>query len=176
MYDSLSPTADTAEFELVKEAVNLTCKRLDFQQFERFAIRAWFVTASKQQLGDLAQRVCQKFYRPFPEAGIPKAYRAKDVTYTVDFVRDGWIYAVRLGPMEKDQWFQYVYHERKVFEDASHGETFDKYAQAMPDHFIYADVDVSCENILCAEALGRIRRVCSNIRSLVQGLVTYVES
>ena len=54
VYDSLSPTADTAEFELVKEAVNLTCKRLDFQQFERFAICAWFVTASKQQLGDLA--------------------------------------------------------------------------------------------------------------------------
>ena len=175
VFDCINPANEEDEFEVGKKSVKTVCDKVDIAEFERFAVRFWFLADFKDEYESLVDLVYGKFCTPIERLSPFTEYTLKDAAYAVDLSRDGWTYAVRIGPMTKDEWFSNVHHERSAFETEPDGETFEKYDRTIPDRFLYLDVDVRCEGVLHEEARESIRRLRTRTHGIVDGIIQYLQ-
>jgi len=175
VFDCINPGNEEEEFDVAKKSVKSVSDKVDIAKFERFAVRFWFVAEFKGEYESLVRLVYRKFCTPVESLAPFAEYVLKDAAYAVELSRDEWTYGVRVGPMTKDEWFSTVHHERKAFETAPDGETFEKYAQTLPDRFVYVDLDVRREHMLHEDARQSIRRLRTRARAIADGIIEYLQ-
>jgi len=175
VFDCINPGDEEKEFDIAKKSVKSVTDKVDIAKFERFALRFWFVAEFKGEYESLVRLVHRKFCTPVEDLAPFPEYALKDAAYAVDLTRDEWAYGVRVGPMTKDEWFSSVHHERKAFEAAPDGETFEKYAETLPDRFVYLDIDVWREHVLRDDARRSIRRLRTRAREIADGILEHLQ-
>lgn len=175
VFDCINPGDEEQEFDIAKKSVKSVSDKVDIATFERFAVRFWFVAEFKGEYESLVRLVHRKFCTPVEDLAPFAEYVLKDAAYAVDLSRDEWTYGVRVGPMTKEEWFSTVHHERKGFETAPDGETFEKYAETLPDRFVYVDIDVWREHVLHEDARRSIRGHRTRARGIADRIIEYLQ-
>lgn len=173
-FDSDGPKDRHAEFDLAKTLAEKTSTRFEISTYRRFGIRQWSIAELDRTFPAMVDLVASRFCERNETLDKVLGNRLKDVAYVVDMEHDdGWQFKLRLGPMEKKQWFETVAYERGAFESDEEGETFEKFRNTIPDQFMYIDIDcfqLDLERANIAQFFSSVRR---GTHDIVQGLIDY---
>ena len=138
--DDLDPDVD---FRHAEELLGKVCHTLGVNKFSRVGIRQWFAADLGKPFALMVDQFAERFLPKNQELSGIFTDKTKDVAYVVECeVSEGWRYNLRLGPMTKKQWFLDVAHELNAFEQGDDAtETFEKFRQTIPEHFLFIDID-----------------------------------
>ncbi len=96
-----------------------------------------------------------------------------DVSYVVNGVMENWKYAVRLSPMGRDQWFQSVFYDMRIYDLFNVAGSFVKFVETIPERFLFIDIDAFQERIVFQDAFQKIRYLDRQIYDLAQKLTSH---
>lgn len=165
-----------SEFEFAGGILDRVGGKLELGTYERIGVRQWFATDLHKTFTALMDDVYQKFYQHNQALIAVVGTRVKDVAYVIDVEHaDGWRYNLKLGPMRKQQWFDFVQYELGNFEDEDDGETFAKFRASIPEQFLFIDMDCYQTDLPAAKSLAFVRAVQPRSQEIVQGLIKYCQ-
>lgn len=138
--DAADPTND---FDRIEKVLRKVCPRLAVKEFARIGVRQWFVADLDKTFALMVDQFSERFLPKNADLTGILTDKTKDVAYVADFeTGEGWRYNLRVGPMEKSQWFTTVAHEMGAFEQGDEAtETFEAFKRSFPDQFLYIDID-----------------------------------
>ncbi len=135
-----------AEFSFVQKTLEAVVSKLSPADLERVGIRQWFAVDLQKSFALMVDQFAERFLARNEQLSGILTDKTYDVGYLVDNeTADGWKYHLRMGPMEKSQWFGVVPYEMDIFEAPIEGDndaaTFAKLRAGLPDQFLYIDID-----------------------------------
>ena len=96
-----------------------------------------------------------------------------DLSYIADVITDnGWKYNLRLGPMERRQWFQIIPYERAIF--AAEDELV-KYKESFGERMLFIDLDSFQEEMPWADVPQFLDSVRAFSTDLMSKMVQYLK-
>ncbi len=141
-YEADDPDADS-EFQYAASLLKKVCEGLSVGTLLRVGVRQWFAADLNKPFALMVDEIGKRFLLQSEELSGILPDKSHDLAYTVIYeTPEGWKYHLRLGPMVKKEWFQYIYHEPMLFETPDEGEkTFAKFRESIPDQFLFFDID-----------------------------------
>ena len=129
---------------------NLDCARSTYQAFQnhlpvgqhsRFGTRFWFALTFKHDFQYLVDRLHKRFHVAGPrvEKILGVGAKVEDLAYIVNLkLDDDWKCHLKLGAMRREEWFEKVRYEGRVF---SGEPAFREFKGTIPDPLVCLDVD-----------------------------------
>ena len=129
---------------------NLDCARSTHQafqnhipmgQYSRFGMRFWFALTFKRDFQYLVDRLHKRFHvvDSKVEQILGVGAKVEDLAYVVNLVLDdNWKCHLKLGPMRREEWFQKVLYEPRVF---SGEPAFREFKDTIPNPLVCLDLD-----------------------------------
>lgn len=175
--DHDEPKNTRSDIEDSARVMERSCSILSLQALSRVGLRQWFAFPMEQDTEALVHLVADKFLRNDDRISKIVCGSLRDVAYVVDLVQpQGWKFNVRLGPMDRKQWLQFVTHERAMFEHSEKAErTFEAFLKTLPECFIYVDIDCFWEDLTLVDVLRMLPTARSNAYETASGLVSYMQ-
>ncbi len=175
-YDSDGPENQATEFDFAAGVLDKVSGKLELGTYERIGVRQWFATDLHKTFTALVDEVYKKFCQHNEAITAVVGTRVKDTAYLIDVEHpDGWRYNLKLGPMQKKQWFDLVQHEPGNFEEEDDGETFAKFRASLPKQFLFIDLDCYQADLPAPKTPAFVRAVRTSSQDLVQGLIKYCQ-
>lgn len=172
-FDGVDPAA--GDFDHAEKLLGKVCQKLGVKEFSRIGVRQWFAADIDKSFALMVDEFSERFLPKGTELGEILSDKTTDVAYVVECeTGDGWRYNLRLGPMQRTQWFQIVAHELNAFEQGDEAtETFEKFRQTIPEQFLYVDVDCFGEQMAAGELNGFISSARRRSHGLATKLIEY---
>lgn len=163
----------TRQVEVGKDALGKVAHSLEFTELQRLGMRHWFAMADDRSFPALVDVIRERFYANGFD-GVHDATIA-DVSYQTSFEHSkGWGLNLRIGPMERLQWFQEaVPYERGIYERTIEVDAFRKMVESFPKQFIFVDIDYSKSNARVADAPGILIEMREHCKSTLNNIVSY---
>ena len=172
-YDS--PGTEDERVEITTAVMKAYESRIGFPKFARFSVHGFFAAATQESFATLCERVERRFVTA--PSNIPAFHgmetKMTDVSYVVTFVTENWKYAVCLGPMERNQWFQSLFYDMGSYDLFNVAGSFVKSVEAIPERFLFIDIDASQDGIAFQDAFQQIRYLDQHICDLANKLAAY---
>lgn len=173
-FEAVAFTAEGTELEHASKLLEKVHHELKLTKVRRFGVRRFFSIAATEPFPQLVRNVSSKFLAK--SESLDRTFRGKteDVGYVVNVRTDvGWRYHLRLGPMERKQWFETIPYEPAIFDTP---EDFTKYRDSMPERMYFLDLDCYQEDIPFSDILmvsASVRQVSGEI---VTELIEYLKA
>jgi len=162
-----------AELERASKLFDRIHRDLDLNKLERVGIRQWAAFARDEPFAEMVRRANRKFQPQDPQFLELLRGNVVDVGFVADVkTEQGWNYSLRVGPMEKAQWFDTVPHEVEMF---SGTEEFAEYRQEFPDRFLYVDIDCFKEDVALSDLPALVSAISMASRDTMSDLWKYYE-
>lgn len=141
-YEADAPEPDT-EFQFAAGKLTNVCKGLSVDRLLRIGIRQWFAADLNKAFALMVDEIAERFLLRSDELSAVLPDKTHDLAYSMVYeAAEGWKYNLRLGPMVKKEWFQFIFHEPNLFEDVEQGErSFEKFRESIPEQFLLIDID-----------------------------------
>ena len=173
IFEHDSPGTENERVEIITAVVKAYEKHLCFPEYSRFSVRGFFAAETQESFDDLLERFGKRFFKAPSDIPAFQGMKATDLGYVVDLVMETWKYTVRLGPMEKKQWFQMVQHERGIYDADDDAGSFARFMETIPERFLFMDIDAFRTEIDFRNAFERIRYLNRHICGLADNLTAY---
>jgi hypothetical protein len=168
----IGPGDDVAgEVDRSKELFERFSHELKIRTLRRFGFRQWAAFERKESFNDLVYRANKKFQAT--NASLEELLRGtmNDLCYVADVTtHQGWKYALRAGPMERKQWFEFVPHEPLLFESP---ESLNTYQDAFAERLLFADLDCFKEDVPISDLSSLITTIQSTSFSILSDFNKY---
>ncbi len=174
-YEVVGPADNdvAAELERANKLFDRIRHDLAVSELERVGIRQWAAFERGEPFNEMVRRANRKFQPQDPRFTELLQGQVIDVGYVADVrTEQGWKYSLRVGPMEKAQWFKTVPHEEEMF---SGQEEFAEYQGGFPDRFLYIDFDCFQEDVAVSDLPALVSAICGVSRDTMSDLHRYYE-
>ena len=122
-YERDEPDELTLDIDAAKGVFEKSCKKLGIQNLTRVGLHQWFAFSVSETIETLVKLVAKRFLVNDDSLHGVLGGSVRDVAYNVDLDdAAGWKYNIRLGPMEKAQWFQMIPHDPQLYEPDEEGK------------------------------------------------------
>jgi hypothetical protein len=122
-YERDEPDELTMNIDAAKAVFEKSCKKLKIQNLSRVGLRQWFAYSVPETFETLVKLIAKRFLSNDSRLQALLGGECRDLAYNVDLNdASGWKYNIRLGPMEKTQWFQAIPHDPQIYEVDEDGE------------------------------------------------------
>jgi len=172
-FEAVDFTAEATELEQASKLLEKMHFELRFTKVRRFGVRRLISVAATEPYAELVRNVAAKFH-PKSER-LDKMLRGKleDVAYVVDVRTDlGWRYHLRVGPMERKQWFELIPYEIGIFNVP---EDFPKYRDSFPERMYFIDLDCYQEDIAFSDIAPVMAATRQASAEMVSELMQYLK-
>jgi hypothetical protein len=172
-FEADSPGTEDERVEIITAVMKASESGIGFPKFARFSVHGFFVAATQESLASLCERVERNFLTA--ASSIPAFQGAKmtDVSYVISFETENWKYAVRLGPMDRNQWFQSLFYDMRIYDLFEVAGSFVKFVQTMPERFLFIDIEAFQDGIAFQDAFKNIRYLDRQIFDLAHKLTAH---
>lgn len=146
-FEAISPADGNVAVELDRahKLFEKFATEVGITELERFALRQWVAIEDKRAFPELVRAFTKNFHPKDNVLFDSLKGEILDISYVVDVKsNEGWKYNLRAGPMERDQWFQFVPHDLQLFGTEA---AFNTYKEAFPNQFLYLDIDSFREKV-----------------------------
>jgi hypothetical protein len=171
-YEAVGYGPEGPEIEQARDLFAKVHHALGFSKVRRFGFRRMRSYATTEEFPHMVRAVTQKF-GPKSEH-LDKALRGKveDFGYVVNVRSDeGWKYHLRLGPMERKQWFELIPYELGMFDE----KEFLKFREEMPERMYFVDLDCYQEDITYSDIQTVLSSIVSKSEELIADLLDLLE-
>ena len=173
-FEADDPDPDTV-FEWAGNRLKKVCEKLGVETFARVGVRQLFAADLNKTFALMVDEMAQRFLVRNDQLAAFLPDKTHDLAYTVVYkTPDDWKYHLRIGPMEKKQWLQTVYHEPNLFEqneDGSH--TLVEFWKSLPEQFLYVDIDSYREDQSAKKMDEFLTTVRRKTHDLVEKLIDF---
>ncbi len=141
-FEADAPDLDSV-FQFASGVLNNVCTGLSIGIVQRIGVRQWFAVDLKKSFALIVDEISNRFFLRSGDLSAILPDKTHDLAYTMIYeTSEGWKYLLRLGPMVRKEWFQYIHHEPNLFQVSEEGEkSFDKFRESVPEHFLFIDID-----------------------------------
>jgi hypothetical protein len=87
----------------IREVIQKLPPKLDVKEFKRMGLRSWYLHSVKMTFENLVSLVADKFFLQNKEIREGICPRPSDVAYTVNFMDDGLLVTLRVGPLKREE-------------------------------------------------------------------------
>jgi len=165
-FEAVDFQAEGTEFDQAAKLLDRLYHERLLTKARRIGIRQWSSVKAEQPFAELVKAVAKRFQPRSEQLDKILRGRTEDLAYEVIVMTDtGWKYHLRLGPMERKQWFEVIPYEPGMFESP---EEFKKYQDSLPERMVFIDVDCYQEEVTYSEIsslIASMRRVSAEIAS-----------
>lgn len=170
-YDS--PGTEDERVAITTTVMKAYENRIGFPKFARFSVHGFFAAATQESFATLCGRVERNFVTATSNIPAFHGMKMTDVSYVVNGVMENWKYAVRLGPMERNQWFQSLIYDMRIYDLFNVAGSFVKFVESMPERFLFIDIDAFQDGIAFQDAFQKIRYLDRQIYDLAHKLTSH---
>ncbi len=147
---------------------------IDLSSVKRLGLRQWVAYERSESFKDLSGLFRKQFQPPSTQLLDALTGTVEDMSYTADVLHSqGWKYALRTGPMQKQQWFELVAHDEPLFESS---QSFGLYKERFPDAFLYVDLDASKDDVPYRDTAALLRTMREGSHHIIAGVNAYLGS
>jgi hypothetical protein len=155
------------------------CRKLSMANLSRVGLRQWFAYSADEALEVLVELVSERLLLRTEKLDGILGGTVRDVAYVLDLKDEaGWKYNLRLGPMEKKQWFQITPHDPVMYEPDDQGKddakTLKEFRRSFPSNFIYMDIDCFYEDCSADKAFQFVTNARRKSQKLAKDLISYL--
>jgi hypothetical protein len=175
MYSETNPE-DAIRFAVRVQKV--VARKLAYDGISRLGLRFWFALGTSQTFEALVAAMFDRLFRRDPAVERMLDAEVSDTQYVVDLRADqeGWESHFRLGPMRREQWFQVVEYDPRLFPtNAQDPESLDQLRQTVPEILTYVDLDIYRPSVdprdvehLVEQALVRARSRVARVSEILK--------
>lgn len=166
-YEVDGPKAVETELETVSTVASAIAEHLDvLDTCIGIGVRFVFALEFEKEFSRLMERMNRLLFQrhEWLDASV------EDIGYILDVKDDKWKGRVELGPMEKEQWFQVLPHERGVYTKEGIG-SFEQYRKDFPSVFAHLNLDWRTEDP-AKDYLGDIKNAQAKIMAHARKYIT----
>jgi hypothetical protein len=157
-FEAIDPSDPTAEIDRAVKLFDRLQSELKFTTVRRLGIRQWAALAEEQKFDKLVQNLSKKLHPQQEHLNNALHGVVEDFLYAAHVLTDtGWKYRLKVGPMERKQWFEIIPYEPALFPDGK----FEEFKNSVPETMIFFDVDGLQEDFPYSDlaiVVGNIRR------------------
>jgi len=161
------------ELGIARESIQAVNDALTISTYQRFGMRSCFTCETKTDFSKLVKQVNDRLCVAIDGIDAFTGMALKDVGYTVNLSQGDWTYNVRVGPMEKDQWFSIIRHQTEIFDANQPENSFEKFRNAMPERFLFIDVDAFREAVSVSDVFSVFRATQKKSQEVANKLVMH---
>ncbi len=172
-FETDSPGTEDERVEIITAVMKAYEGRIGFPKLARFSVHGFFAAATHESLATLCERIERNFLAATGNIPAFQSMKMTDVSYVVNFVTENWKYAVRLGPMERNQWFQSLFCDMRSYDLFDVAGSFVKFVQTMPERFLFIDIDAFQDGIAFPDAFQNIRYLDRQVCDLARKLASH---
>jgi hypothetical protein len=163
-YEALDFAAQGTEIERATKLFEKVHRELKFTKVRRIGFRQWLTATSDEPFAQMVKVMVRRIHPQDDKLHNMLRGCIEDIGYIADVLSEhGWKYHLRLGPMERKQWFELIPHEVGMFDSAV---DFKKYQDAFPERFFFIDLDCYKDETTYSDLvllLSSMRQVSSEI-------------
>lgn len=171
-FHTANPDDATIELDKAVPLFDLLAQKMDIKTVKRIGLRQWSAFPRQESLKELVQLTARRF-QPTSEKLLDLLQgTVEDVSYVTEATHvSGWKYNLRLGPMEKKQWFEIVEFEGGAFEP----KAAEEFKESFPEVFLYIDMDASKEDVPYSETKILLQSMREGSHKVMRGLHDYLK-
>ena len=172
-YDS--PGTEDERVEITTAVMKAYESRIGFPKFARFSVHGFFAAATQESFATLCETSRKKIcygasrYPSFSWDGDEDDGRQLRRHFRYGKLE----ICGSPRPMERDQWFQLVFYDMGSYDLFNVAGSFVKSVEAMPERFLFIDIDASQDGIAFQDAFQQIRYLDQHIYDLANKLAAY---
>lgn len=167
------PDEVDTEVGIARESIQAVNDALSISTYQRFGMRSCFTSETRIEFPKLVKQVNDRLCVAIEGVDAFAGMALKDVGYTVNLSQGDWTYNVRVGPMEKDQWFSFIRHQAEIFDANQPENSFEAFRDAMPERFLFIDVDAFREDVSVSDAFKVFRATQKKSQEVADKLVMH---
>jgi len=144
---------------------------LAFSKVRRVGIRQWATITVTEKFEKLVRDMAKKLHPQ--ETTLLDVLRGniQDLMYAVNVqTDDGWKYHLKVGPMERKQWFEIIPYEQALFPEGK----FEEFKSSMPENMIFFDIDGMRENFPYSDLSSVVASIRRGTESVITNLTNYL--
>jgi hypothetical protein len=145
---------------------------LKFTTVQRIGIRQWVSVPATEPFAQLVKKVAEKFHLRSDRIDQMLRGKVEDIGFVADVRTDvGWKYHLRLGPMERKQWFEAILYTPALF---SSPEDFKKYQDSLPERMYFLDLDGFKEEFPFSDLRSLLASIRQGSSDILADLIAYL--
>lgn len=173
-YESLAPSNARDEIVLFQRCAEAVNSRSSIKQHERVGIDVFFATQVSVDFNVLVGDVERAFLIPHKKIPSLEHTKLKDLAYFVDLkLEDSVVLQLRLGPMDRKQWFQQVKYDRRMFDEENPQTSYRAIASKVPGCFLHIECEISRENCTLREGMSALTTAFTEVQDIAEKLSEY---
>jgi hypothetical protein len=171
-YESVDFPVEEPEFEQAFKLFDKLHHELKFTTVQRIGIRQWVSVPATESFAQLVKKVVEKLHLRSDRIDQILRGKVEDIGYVADVRTDvGWKYHLRLGPMERKQWFETILYTPALF---SSPEDFKKYQDSLPERMYFLDLDGFREEFPFSDLPSLLASIRQGSSDILADLIAYL--
>jgi hypothetical protein len=156
-FEAIDPFDVHADVERAMKIFERLQSELGFTKILRVGLRQWAAVVVPEKLEKVVRDLSKKLH---PQ-GTPLIDKLQgnvfDFMYAVNVQTDhAWKYYLKVGPMERRQWFELIPYEQALFAEGA----FEEFKNSLPENMVFFDIDGMREDF----AYSDLNSVAADIR------------
>lgn len=172
-YEAVDFHDETREFEHLIRFFDKLHYELQFVTVRRLGVRQFASVGCDDPFPEMVRKVARKFHLQSDRINRMLRGRIEDISFVADVrTENGWRSHLRLGPMERKQWFELIPYELGLF---SSGESFAKFQETFSERMFFVDVDGYQEDFPYSDVATTLASIRRGSTDVIADLIQYLK-
>ncbi len=169
-FEAVDPSDPSSDIDRALKIFERLRDELKFSDVMRIGIRQWASVAVNENFDKFVRDLSKKFH-PQQEPLLNALHgRIDDFLYAANVRTDtGWKYHLKLGPMERKQWFELIPYEQAIFPKGA----FEEFKNSIPEKMLFFDIDGFREDFTYSELQSVVASIRRGTTEVLTDLANY---